>query len=146
MKSRFFILALAALFCLAGCKKAPVDNEPELPVNFTNTAGDWKLVEWNGNSMSDGKEPGVFIHLKGGEFVMWQSVGSMYPAKYTGTYNILEEEGVGMIIRGMYEYTYEYWQHKYVITSLKSRKMVWTALDDPSDVSVYERTDDFPKE
>lgn len=88
----------------------------------------------------------IYLRLKNKEFVMWQSVNSMYPVKYTGTYNITEIEGTGFVIRGMYDYTYEYWQHQYVISSLTSDTMEWTSLDNPADVSVYRRTDAFPKE
>ena len=135
---------LCALVFLAGCDKPVVPQpDPQLPVTFTNTSGDWVLDTWEGNDMSSAQ---IYLRLKNKEFVMWQSVNSMYPVKYTGTYNITEIEGTGFVIRGMYDYTYEYWQHQYVISSLTSDTMEWTSLDNPADVSVYRRTDAFPKE
>lgn len=118
----------------------PEPAEPQLPVNFYNTAGTWKLIDWKGNDMTDG--PQVVISLKTSDktFILEQSVGSMEPTTLTGSYNIYEEEGVGMAIRGSYDFTYDYWSHIYVITSLTATKMQWTALDDPEDVSLYERT------
>lgn len=136
-----FIVFLA--FALVSCKKEPVPQpEPQLPVNFTNTAGEWVLQSWKGEDMADA---GIYLSLRDKEFVLWQSVGSMYPVKYTGSYNIYEEEGTGMIIRGIYDYTYEYWNNRYIITSLTENSMEWTSVDDRSDVYLYIKTTNFPK-
>lgn len=141
MKKILFAIFGAALL-LCSCHKEVVPPvEPQLPVTFTNTAGEWRLVEWRGQT----DVPTAYIRLKDKEFVLWQTAGSMYPTKVTGSYNLVEEEGVGMIIRGMYDFTYEYWEHMYLITSLTASKMEWTSMDDPTDVSVYERTPDFPE-
>ncbi|MCQ2146748.1 MAG: hypothetical protein MJZ16_04440 [Bacteroidales bacterium] len=143
---RFFAaiatICLSALLIFSCTKVEPEDVEPQIPVTFTNTAGDWVLSSWRGEDMSGTP---VYVRLKDKKFTLWQSVGSMYPVKYTGEYNLYEEDGLGMIIRGMYDYTYEYWAHKYSITSLTKTKMEWTSLDDPTDVSLYERTDSFPE-
>lgn len=140
---RILCLITFAVLLLASCTKpAQPQAEPQLYVNFTNTSGDWVLQSWKGNDMS---ESGIYLRLKNKEFTLWQSVGSMYPVKYTGSYNLVEEEGTGTIIRGVYDYTFDYWQHKYVITSLTSSTMEWTSLDDRSDVYVYVKSVDFPE-
>ena len=142
---KYIIAAFACLGILCSCHKETPEEivEPQVPVTFTNTSGDWVLTTWKGNDMSAAP---VYLRLKNKEFTLWQNVNSMYPEKYTGEYNLIEEEGTGTIIRGMYDYTYEYWQHKYIITSLTATKMEWTSEDDPEDVSLYERTKSFPKE
>lgn len=142
---RKYIIAILACLALAcSCKRIDPEPEvPQLPVTFTNTSGDWVLVTWRGEDM--GAVP-VYVRLKDRRFSLWQSVGSMYPVNYTGDYNLYEEEGLGMVIRGIYDYTYEYWSHKYCVTSLTATTMEWTSLDDPTDVSLYERTDSFPEE
>lgn len=142
---RKYIIAVFACLALAlSCNNVdPEPMEPQVPVTITNTTGDWVLSTWRGEDMSAAP---VYVRLKDKRFTLWQSVGSMYPVKYTGDYNLYEEEGLGMIIRGLYDYTYEYWSHKYCITSLTATKMEWTSLDDPTDISLYERTDSFPEE
>lgn len=142
-KIAFILLSIAALVLSSCGGHEPEElQEPQLVVNFTNTSGDWKLVEWKGNIMDPSP---VYLRLKNKEFVLWQSTGSMYPTKVTGSYNLLEEDG-NMIMRGLYDYTYEYWNHKYIVSSLTATKMEWTSVDDPTDISLYERTEDFPQE
>lgn len=141
---KYLLIIAAALFCLASCVKERVEDVPvELPVSFTNTSGDWELSEWKGQPVEQGS---VYIRLKNKEFVLWQKVGSMYPVKYTGSYNLLEEDGVGTIIRGIYDYTYDYWGNQYIISKLYSNKMVWVSADDPDDTYIYIRTESFPAE
>lgn len=141
---KYILIVFAALCCLLSCNKnARPAEDPQLVVNFTNTSGDWVLESWKGQPMD--RTP-VYIHLKAKEFVMMSSVGSMYLHKTTGSYNLYEVEGVGMVIRGIYDFTYDYWSHEYVISSLTAKKMVWTSMDDPEDVHIYARTDKFPAE
>lgn len=139
---RIFAIIFAAV-CLAACteRNIPGNNEPQLPVTFTNTSGDWQLDSWKGNSM---ESAGVFIRLRNREFVLVQNVNSMYPTSYTGKYNLIEEDGTGTIIRGIYDFTSEYWQHNYIITSLTAQTMEWVAEDDPQDIHIYIRTTLFP--
>ena len=136
--SALFISVLLVSSC-GHARVEPEYVEPQVPVTFTNTSGDWKLIEWKGDKVEDGM---VSIHLKNKEFVLVQKIGSMYPVEYTGSYNLLEEDGKGMIIRGLYDYTYEYWEHNYIITSLTAKKMEWTSEDDPEDVYLYERVEE----
>lgn len=120
------LLAAVALLATASCQKEQIpESEPQLTVNFTNTSGEWELVTWNGNDMSDTP---MHLTLKAKRFTILQTVGSMYPEKVTGSYNIYEEEGLGMVIRGIYDYTYEYWVHSYVISSLTASSMEWKTV------------------
>lgn len=143
MMKRFAYIMALALVCLSSCRKKPVEiPEPQLPVTLTNTAGDWVLDRWKGADMS--RTP-VFIRLRNREFTIWQTVGSMYPEKFTGTYNLMEEEGTGFVIRGIYDYSYEFWSHRYVITSLTKKEMTWVSEDDVNDIHIYVRTEEFPE-
>lgn len=141
---KYLITILACLAFMCSCNKVePEEVEPQIPVTFTNTSGDWVLSTWKNNDMS---ATPIYLRLKDKKFVLWQSVGSMYPVKYTGEYNLIEEDGFDTMIRGIYDYTYEFWSHNYFITSLTAKEMEWTSSDDPDDISVYIRTDSFPEE
>lgn len=130
---------MLALACIACRHNDPEPVEPQLVVNFTNTRGDWELVSWKGDSLPAGIRVSLSLKSADKTFVLEDNTDSMYPVIRTGSYNIFEEEGIGMILMGLYDYTHEYWNHQYVITSLTGTKMELTAFDDPSDVSVYKR-------
>lgn len=144
-KMRMMIAAaLFSLAALGGCNKnVEPEKDPELPVTFYNTKGDWKLVSWKGQPMGEGI---VYLRLKDKKFVMLQNLGSMYLQKFTGEYNLTEEIGVGTTIRGIYDYTWEYWHSTYIISSLTKDKMVWTDRDDEANIQVFSRILNFPEE
>lgn len=120
------LFAAAAFISVASCQKTVIpEEEPQLVVNFTNTAGDWDLATWNGNDMS--RTP-MHLTLKAKRFTILQTSASMYPEEFTGSYNLYEEEGLGMIIRGVYDYTYEYWENRYIISSLTASSMEWKSV------------------
>lgn len=134
------IIAIFCMLAAAACEKpAPEVVEEQLRVSFSNVAGEWDLTEWKGNAVESGT---VVVKLNRDKtFTLSQTVGSMYPAEYTGEYNLVEEEGRGTAIRGIYDYTYEYWEHRYIVTSLTESKMEWTSEDDAEDVYIYCRID-----
>lgn len=143
---RFFIAALSCMFvalAASSCKKHVDPAEPQLPVTFYNTSGYWKLESWKGHGMKDVE---VYIHLKDRKYTLRQNVGSMYLTEYTGEYNLIEEEGIGTIIRGIYDYTWEYWNSSYVITSLTATQMVWVDRDRSENSQVFVRISDFPEQ
>lgn len=127
---------MAALMAFASCRKAPQQQEEHLPVTFFNTSGEWELVQWSGGDISG---TSVSITLKEKKFTLVQTVDSMYPATYTGTYNLITKEGGEVVIRGMYDYTWEYWSHNYRVVSLTSSEMVWVSEDDEKDVYIYKK-------
>lgn len=131
-------VAMAALMALTSCRKAPAPQEEQLPVTFFNTSGVWELTQWSGGDISGTP---VSITLKEKKFTLVQSVGSMYPATYTGTYNLIRKEGGEVVIRGIYDYTWEYWAHNYRIVSLTASEMVWVSEDDEKDVYTYRKID-----
>ena len=61
--------------------------------------------------------------------------------RYSGTYGISD----GNVIKGIYDNSiYTYWAHDYEVSGLTGDRMVWTATDNPEDVSVYVRVDSIP--
>lgn len=143
MKKYLYLICAIAL-CAASCNKAAVSpaQDPELTVNFTNTAGYWVLESWQGHDMS---ETSITLYLKNKEFTLWQSIGSMYPVEYTGTYNLVEVEGKPMMLRGMYDYSYEFWAHNYYVTSLTATHMVLEADDDPENIQIFKKSASKPE-
>ena len=60
----------------------------------------------------------------------------------SGIYSIGEDD----VIWGYYDNSgYTFWSHKYVISELTATSMVWTAADNPEDISVYTRIDSIPE-
>lgn len=141
MKTR--IMTFIAAICLSmvmalSCRKETPVVEPQLPVNFYNTAGTWELVSWSGGDMTG---TSVRIVLKDRKFELTHDVGSMYPVTYTGSYNLVTREDDTVVIRGIYDYTYGYWAHDYRIGSLTASEMLWVADDAPDDIYRYRRID-----
>ena len=66
--------------------------------------------------------------------------------KLTGRFAIETDEELGAIIYGNYDYSVGDWQHRYIVTDFSKTQMIWTAKDDRSDISVYERCDGIPEE
>ena len=64
----------------------------------------------------------------------------------TGRFAIETDEELGAIIYGNYDYSVGDWQHRYIVTDFSKTQMIWTAKDDRSDISVYERCDGIPEE
>ena len=62
------------------------------------------------------------------------------PNNLAGTWQL------GAIIYGNYDYSVGDWQHRYIVTDFSKTQMIWTAKDDRSDISVYERCDGIPEE
>ena len=56
------------------------------------------------------------------------------------------DEELGAIIYGNYDYSAGDWQHRYIVTDFSKTQMIWTAKDDRSDISVYERCDGIPED
>ena len=51
-----------------------------------------------------------------------------------------------MYKRQNYDYSAGDWQHRYIVTDFSKTQMIWTAKDDRSDISVYERCDGIPED
>ncbi|MGN0188204.1 MAG: hypothetical protein ACI395_01685 [Candidatus Cryptobacteroides sp.] len=135
-------VALAALVLMTStvsCSKTEVPAVQYLEVTAANIAGSWTLSTWNGSPLSEGCYVNVSFDRKEKTFEMYQNLDSFSERKLTGQFNILKDESYGSIIRGVYDYETGFWSHDYIIRDLTADSMVWIAVDDPDDVTVYVR-------
>ncbi len=145
---KYFTLILAALV-FASCEK-PVEEVPVqyLAVTPTNIDGVWQLTEWNGTKLPDGRYFYIEFIRRGMLYKSYENTSSHAVHKETGEYNILVDESLGgSIITGNFDNSMGgEWSHRYVVTDLTATRMVWTATDNPDDISVYERVGSIPVE
>lgn len=142
MKSGF--LAALALLALCSCSDEPVAPEVTyLPVTASNISGTWQLSEQSGAPLAGDAYVYLDIVRRDTEFTIYTNTGTMTTDVMTGIYHINEETGV---ISGRYDHYVGDWTHSYAISELTSDRMVWTAVDDPEDISVYVRVDSVPDE
>ena len=136
---RFTLLALiVTAFCACDDDKsyvAPLDVTPN------NLAGTWQLAQWNGAPLAQGSYVYIEFIRKDQKYVMYQNLDSFGARKLTGRFAIETDEELGAIIYGNYDYSAGDWQHSYIVTDFSKTQMIWTAKDDRSDISVYERCD-----
>lgn len=148
MKTLFRMMALfALLFCFASCNDDEEAKVPTLEVNAANLDGTWKLTEWNGESLADGTYCYITFIRKDKTFKIYQKFDSMYARLITGTFAIEEDDYLGYVISGTYDYQMGDWNKEYIVTDLlQSGSMIWTVKNDNTDVSKYERCDKVPSE
>ena len=147
MKNILKIVVLSlALAAAVACDddKQPVDTS--LPVTSNNIAGTWQLARWNDAPLADGSY--VYLHIirKDNLFELYQKLDTFQARKLTGRFALNEDEELGTLIRGLYDYGTGEWQHRYIVRDLTADRMVWVALDDPDDISIYVRCDAIPQE
>lgn len=102
----------------------------------------------NGTARPSAEGSYVYIEFirKDQKYVMYQNLDSFGARKLTGRFAIETDEELGAIIYGNYDYSVGDWQHRYIVTDFSKTQMIWTAKDDRSDISVYERCDGIPEE
>lgn len=144
MKKYLLIFALALMACVSCNKPDLPEPEPQLVVNFTNTKGVWKLSQWKGEALPTGTFLYLKLDQKDKTFIIYDNLASIYGVKLTGRYNLVEDYVFGQVLTGEYDYTFEYWSHDYAVTSLTATRMELTAIDDKTEVSLYERVDEIP--
>ena len=138
------LLSLALTICGA-CND---DDEADTPLtpNANNIAGTWQLTQFDGATLAEGSYIYIEFIRKDMKFKMYDNLDAFQLRVRTGEFNILEEEGQGTVIRGKYDHAVGDWQHVYRIDEFTSERMIWTAVDDPQDVSVYERCAGIPED
>lgn len=141
---KFGILAVLAVSALCSCTDENTAEEVVyLPVTANNISGTWQLAEQAGAPLAEGAYVYLDIVRRDTEFTVYEKVGTFATDIDTGIYSIDEETGV---ISGRYDHSYTDWNHSYVISELTADRMVWTATDDATDVSVYVRVDSIPED
>lgn len=148
MKTLFKIMALfMLLFNFAACGDDDEEVQiQQLPVNYANLDGTWKLTEWNGQALPEGNYVYISFTRRDHTFKIYQKMDSMYARLITGTFTIEEDEYLGYVINGEYDYDNGDWNNKYIVVLLENGTMTWTVKDDEEDVSRYERCDAIPDE
>ncbi len=146
---KYLTIALCALASLS-CGKEPVIDlsEQTLAVTPTNINGCWQLVEWNGTAIPDGRYFYIEFIRRGMEYKSYENTSTAEVHKETGVYNILTDEALGgSVILGRFDNSMgAEWNNRYLVTSLKADRMVWTVVGNPDDISVFERVDSIPAE
>ncbi|MFQ7386853.1 MAG: DUF1573 domain-containing protein [Alistipes sp.] len=138
-----FAALLSALALLGACD----DDMYVTPLEVTNNlAGTWQLAQWNGAPLAQGSYVYIEFIRKDQKYVMYQNLDSFGARKLTGRFAIETDEELGAIIYGNYDYSAGDWQHRYIVTDFSKTQMIWTAKDDRSDISVYERCDGIPED
>ena len=143
MKNRFFLVVLlfVSLF-LGACSDTKEYVEPQLEVTPNNLAGVWELKSWhNGLSLAEGSYVYVELIRKDSRFNLYQNIDSFSTRLLTGSFAVELDEELGAVLRGMYDFDGGEWGHRYIVKSLTAKEMIWVAKDDPSEVSVYVRSE-----
>jgi hypothetical protein len=136
---RLFVLAMMATAVAVSCNDKEDYVEPTLDVTPNNIAGCWSLDSWSGGELSSGSYVYIDFVRADKTYTLYQNIDSQYMRAITGHYFIYTDDEKGAIIRGNYDYGNGDWSHRYVVTELTEGRMVWTALDNPADVSIYVR-------
>lgn len=140
------VLGVVLMSGLASCSEKTEAEEP-LEVNYNSISAVWKIDTWNGSPLAGDSYCYLQIERKDHKFKMYQKMDSMYARLITGTYTIETDPYLGQVISGTYDYGRGSWSHKYVVTDLMpSGTMVWTAEDNPSDVTLYRKCESVPQE
>lgn len=139
------IIAMTAVSCGKIIMTEP-DEAPQLEVNANNISGQWELVEWNGNRMSEGTYVYLDIVRNDKTYTMYQNMDSFsnVPHVITGSYFLSTDVELGAVIRGSYDHDSGEWAHRYIIESLTANEMLWVATDDLSFSQKFVRVDSIP--
>ena len=141
---RFLKIALAAMAAaFLSCSKDEAVEQAGLNVIPSNLEGCWQLSEWMGEALPEGNFVYMELTRQDKKFTIYENMRgtSTVTCRYSGTYGISD----GNVIKGIYDNSiYTYWAHDYEVSGLTGDRMVWTATDNPEDVSVYVRVDSIP--
>lgn len=136
---RQVVLAITMTVIAVSCSDKEEYVEPTLDVTPNNIAGCWRLDSWSGGAISEGSYVYIDFVRADKTYTIYQNIDSQYKRIITGRFFIYTDAEQGAIIRGNYDYGNGDWAHRYIVTDLTEERMVWTALDNKDDVSVYVR-------
>lgn len=122
------------------------DNEEPVvyeTVNYATINGTWMLTEFNGKALEEGQYVYITFNRKEHTFEMYDNMGSMYSHKSTGTFEITEDDELGYILTGEYDFSHDLW-NEYIVSEMTDETMKWTVKDNSEDVSVYTRCSEIP--
>lgn len=139
------MICLSLLVAVVACSKdeeAPVVYQE---VNYATLNGTWMLTELNGAPLQDGQYVYITFNRKEHTFEMYDNMGSMYSHKSTGTFEVEEDEDLGYILTGEYDYSHDLW-NEYIVSEMTDETMKWTMKDNAEDVCVYTRCAEIPSD
>ena len=122
------------------------DNEEPVvyeTVNYATINGTWMLTEFNGKALEEGQYVYITFNRKEHTFEMYDNMGSMYSHKSTGTFEITEDDELGYILTGEYDFSHDLW-NEYIVSEMTDETMKWTVKDNTEDVSIYTRCSEIP--
>ena len=142
-----FKTALFIMFAVGfmACNK---DNEEPVvyeTVNYATINGTWMLTELNGKALEEGQYVYITFNRKEHTFEMYDNMGSMYSHKSTGTFEITEDDELGYVLTGEYDFSRDPW-NEYIVSEMTDETMKWTVKDNAEDVSVYTKCAEIPAE
>ena len=146
MKKILILLSIIAIAAVSCEKDSMPEEAPQLEVNANNISGQWELVEWNGDNLTEGTYVYLDIVRNDRTYTMYQNMDSFsnVPHVITGSYRLSTDEELGAIIRGTYDHDSGEWSHRYIIQSLTANEMFWVAKDDPSFTQKFRRVSTIP--
>ncbi len=155
MKKIFRTLMVSLLLVAAtACDDSDEQVVPRyLDVNYVNVAGVWRLAEVNGIAQDENPYLYLVLNRRADEdrdnlhtFESYDNMDSGLSRHSEGIYSIEAAEDELPVVSGYYDHGIgiNLWEHDYYVTELTAERMVWTATDNPGDVSVYERCDAVP--
>lgn len=148
MKKILILLSIIAIAAVSCEKDSMPEEAPQLEVNANNISGQWELVEWNGDNLTEGTYVYLDIVRNDRTYTMYQNMDSFsnVPHVITGSYRLSTDEELGAIIRGTYDHDSGEWSHRYIIKSLTANEMLWVATDDMSFSQKFVRVESIPVE
>lgn len=146
MKKIFgFILCFALAIGFTACSE---DETPQVEVVNVNTSyldGAWSLNEVDGVSLGEGTYLYLSFDRKENTFVMYHNLESMYSQRFTGTWSLTEDEDLGILLTGEYDYDLGEWA-TYIATALDANTLHLVNKENPEDVRVYTRCESIPED
>ncbi len=148
MKNWLKMMALSLVaMAFWGCEEKSTPEPSLLEVTPNNIAGSWELESFqDGLQLAEGSYVYIDFERKDRTYVLYQNTDSFSARCITGRYNILTDPELGSVIRGNYDYENGEWNHRYIVRELTANRMIWVAVDDPSEVSVYRKVSEIPEE
>lgn len=141
-KTALFIMFAVGFMACSKDNEEPVVYET---VNYATINGTWMLTEFNGKALEEGQYVYITFNRKEHTFEMYDNMGSMYSHKSTGTFEITEDDEIGYILTGEYDFSHDAWK-EYVVSEMTAETMKWTVKDDAEDISVYTRCAEIPED
>ncbi|MCF0198894.1 MAG: lipocalin family protein [Bacteroidaceae bacterium] len=138
---KYIFLSLSLCMGLAACHDEDMEPEvPQLPVNYSNVAGTWQLVNFNGHPLAEDTYAYIVFERRDHVFQMYDNLQSMYGQKRTGTYLLEDNEDTETtLMSGFYDNGVGAWNHTYTVTLLTEQELELTSVDADGEVQRFER-------